>query len=152
MRFRINKQLIFFCCCLWVNIAFAQINATAQTESDKKAVDVTLKGAFQDKFFVGTALNTWQLTGKEPEAVEVVKQHFNSVVAENVMKSARIQPREGEFNFALADKFVEFGEQNDMHIHGHTLIWHSEAPDCLIINQNIIIQNSHLRWEEIEIT
>ena len=40
------------------------------------------------------------------------------------------EPEIKEINFALADKFVEFGEQNDMHIHGHTLIWHSQAPDC----------------------
>ncbi len=73
--------------------------------------------------------------GGEPGAMKVVKQHFNSIVAENCMKSGRIQPREGEFNFSIADKFVEFGEQNNMHIHGHTLIWHSQAPDWFFIDE-----------------
>lgn len=91
--------------------------------------DTTLKEAFEDRFFIGTALNTRQIMGGDPEAMEVVKRHFNSIVAENAMKSGRIQPRQGEFNFSIADEFVEFGERNDMHIHGHTLIWHSQAPD-----------------------
>jgi endo-1,4-beta-xylanase len=44
------------------------------------------------------------------------------------MKSGLIQPEEGQFNFELSDKFVEFGEQNNMFIIGHALIWHSQAP------------------------
>ncbi|MFC4874369.1 endo-1,4-beta-xylanase [Negadavirga shengliensis] len=59
----------------------------------------------------------------------MIKTHFNSIVAENVMKSGPLQRREGEFDFSLADRFVEFGEDNEMHITGHTLIWHSQAPN-----------------------
>lgn len=88
----------------------------------------TLKHAFKTKFYIGTALNAWQLNGMKPEEIKIVEEHFNSIVAENVMKSGRIQPEEGKFNFNLADQFVEFGEKNNMHIHGHTLIWHSQAP------------------------
>jgi len=44
------------------------------------------------------------------------------------MKSMFLQPREGEFYFEDADRFVKFAEENDMHIVGHTLIWHSQAP------------------------
>src|SRR5690606_4843615 len=46
----------------------------------------------------------------------------------NCMKSMFMQPREGEFYFEDADRFVEYGEKNNMHIVGHTLIWHSQAP------------------------
>lgn len=88
----------------------------------------TLKDAYKGKFVIGTALNTPQITGKAVDEVNIVKTHFNSIVAENCMKSGPIQPREGEFNFELADQFVEFGVQNNMHIVGHTLIWHSQAP------------------------
>ncbi len=92
-----------------------------QTES-------TLKGTLAGKFYMGAALNSGQINGTDVLSLAIVTKHFNSIVAENCMKSAVIQPVEGEFNFGLADKFVEFGVKNNMHIIGHTLIWHSQAP------------------------
>jgi endo-1,4-beta-xylanase len=89
---------------------------------------LTLKDAFNDIFHIGTALNGRQITGAAPDEIAIVKKHFNSIVAENCMKSGPLQAREGEFDFTLADQFVEFGVQNNMHIVGHTLIWHSQAP------------------------
>lgn len=94
----------------------------------------SLKDAFSGKFYMGTALNEAQIMGTDTAAVRVIKKHFNAIVAENCMKSEEIQPVEGEFNFALADKFVEFGEQNDMFITGHTLIWHSQAPKWFFVD------------------
>jgi endo-1,4-beta-xylanase len=135
MSSRIKNQILFLVFCLCFNIVLANIQTTKQEDSIQRVADVTLKEAFKGKFFFGTAINTRQLTGKEPEAVEVVKQHFNSIVAENCMKSARIHPREGDFTFELADKFVKFGEENNMHIHGHTLIWHSQAPDWFFVDE-----------------
>ena len=90
--------------------------------------ELKLKDAFQDKFYIGTALNTGQITGRDTAAIRVVKDNFNAIVAENIMKSGMLQAREGVFNFDLADQFVAFGEQNKMQINGHTLIWHSQAP------------------------
>ncbi|WP_187264401.1 endo-1,4-beta-xylanase [Pontibacter beigongshangensis] len=90
--------------------------------------ELTLKDAYKDKFYIGTALNERQIMGNDAAAVQVVKENFNAVVAENCMKSGMLQPVEGEFRFELADQFVAFGEQNNMHINGHTLIWHSQAP------------------------
>lgn len=98
----------------------------AQQDAGHKAV---LKEAFKGKFVIGTALNTPQIMGKDKETLEVVKNHFNAIVAENCMKSGMLQPGKGEFHFELADRFVSFGEENDMLINGHTLIWHSQAPD-----------------------
>jgi endo-1,4-beta-xylanase len=91
--------------------------------------EVTLKDAYRGKFHIGTALNTPQITGSAVEEVNVVKNNFNSIVAENCMKSGPMQPREGEFDFTLSDQFVDFGVKNNMHIVGHTLIWHSQAPN-----------------------
>ncbi len=96
--------------------------ATAQTD------EPSLKDAFENKFEIGVALSDFQIMGRDAESMDVVKHHYNAIVAENCMKSGRIQAKEGEFNFDLADRFVEFGEANNMTIHGHTLIWHSQAP------------------------
>ncbi|MFC0875326.1 endo-1,4-beta-xylanase [Saccharicrinis sp. FJH2] len=90
--------------------------------------ELALKDAFKGKFYIGTALNGAQITGRDTLAVRIVKEQFNAIVAENCMKSASLQPEEGRFNFSLADQFVKFGEENDMFITGHTLIWHSQIP------------------------
>lgn len=86
----------------------------------------TLKEAFADEFLVGTALNAAQITGQDREAQALIATHFNSIVAENCMKSEEIQPEEGKFDFSLSDPFVAFGEENGMFIIGHTLVWHSQ--------------------------
>jgi endo-1,4-beta-xylanase len=109
-------------------IAFAILSCSAHRK-ENEVKEPTLREAVKDKFLIGTALNTNQIWGKDTAAVKIVKEQFNSIVAENCMKSMYIQPVEGEFNFKDADKFVEFGEQNNMFITGHTLIWHSQAPD-----------------------
>lgn len=88
----------------------------------------TLKDAYAGKFFIGTAMNAPQILEHNAAEVKVIKENFNAIVAENCMKSGPMQPEEGKFDFELADKFVEFGVQNNMHITGHCLIWHSQAP------------------------
>ncbi|HLQ70440.1 MAG TPA: endo-1,4-beta-xylanase [Bacillota bacterium] len=108
-----------------LTVACTSTNSQIQNKSE----EVIFKEAYADYFHIGTALNLEQIWQRDAEAAKIVKQHFNSIVAENCMKSKFIQPREGEFYFDDADRFVEFGEKNDMHIVGHTLIWHSQAPD-----------------------
>ncbi|MDR1883951.1 MAG: endo-1,4-beta-xylanase [Prevotella sp.] len=88
-----------------------------------------LKDALKDKFLIGTALNIGQIWEKDSLADKVIKRQFDAIVAENCMKSMYLQPKEGEFFFDDADRFVEFGEQNNMFVTGHCLIWHSQAPD-----------------------
>ncbi|WP_321321713.1 endo-1,4-beta-xylanase [Labilibaculum sp.] len=96
---------------------------------------VSLKLAVGDRFYIGTALNSAQIVGADTPAIKIIKQHFNAVVAENVMKSEVVQPVEGEFDFDMADKFVRFGLDNKLFITGHTLIWHSQAPDWLFVDK-----------------
>jgi endo-1,4-beta-xylanase len=103
--------------------------------SNKTEPEKTLKNTFEGKFYIGAALNERQITGEDSLSVEIVKKHFNSIVAENCMKGERIHPVEGQFNWDLADRFVEFGEENDMHIVGHTLIWHSQAPRWFFVDE-----------------
>lgn len=96
--------------------------------SCKPKAEIGLKDAFANKFYVGVAMNTAQITGNDSLALALIKKHFNSIVAENCMKSEVMQPVEGEFDFTLADRMIKLGEENKMHIVGHTLIWHSQAP------------------------
>jgi len=95
-----------------------------------------LKEAYKDKFLVGVAINKNQLSEESSKTLELVKTQFNSIVAENCMKSESVQPHQGRFIFDDSDKFVEFGEANNMFIIGHTLVWHSQTPEWLFIDKN----------------
>ena len=88
--------------------------------------ETTRRSLFGDRFLIGTALNTAQIIGRDTAALQIVRTHFNSVVAENCMKCEVIHPEENRYDFTQADKFVEFGEKNGMAVIGHCLIWHSQ--------------------------
>lgn len=101
---------------------------------NKESKQTTLKDAFKYHFLIGMAMNTDQFTGRDIKSANIVKQQCNSITAENCMKSEVIQPTEGQFNFSLADSFVQFGVEHNMSIMGHTLIWHSQAPKWFFID------------------
>lgn len=124
---RRESKMWFITMLLTVAVTSCNSTATEQTPS--------LKDAYQNKFVIGTALNKGHNYGTDTLGINLIKQHFNSIVAENCMKSMHIQPSEGVFFFDEADKFVEFGEANNMNIIGHTLIWHSQAPDWFFVDE-----------------
>ena len=95
----------------------------------------SLKNALDGRFYIGTALNLNQIQGRDTASLKIVKEQFAAIVAENCMKSMYMQPKEGEFFFDDAEKFVEFGEQNNLFITGHTLIWHSQAPSWFFTDE-----------------
>lgn len=87
-----------------------------------------LKSAFKHAFYIGTALNRNQITGVDKNSVAIVKKHFNSITAENILKWLYVHPEPKRYDFAPADSFVAFGEKNKMFIVGHTLVWHNQTP------------------------
>ena len=86
----------------------------------------TLKDVFKDDFYIGAALGAEHILEKNPKANTLIKTQFNSITPENHMKSMNIHPEWNRYDFFLADKFVEYGQKNNMFIVGHTLIWHSQ--------------------------
>ncbi|MBN2102737.1 endo-1,4-beta-xylanase [bacterium] len=90
---------------------------------------VMLKELVKNVFYLGTALNDRQVDGHEPETLQILKNHFNSITAENEMKWSTIGKHPGKYNFKDADDLVVLGEANDMFIVGHTLVWHNQTPD-----------------------
>lgn len=123
------KKSIYYLLSSLFWISLAACSSSASNESSKQGdADESLKNAYKDKFYIGVALNQDLYLGLNEQEQQMVKKHFNSIVAENDMKSEKLQPKEGTFFFDHADKFIEFGEKNDMYIIGHTLVWHSQAP------------------------
>lgn len=111
-------------------ITLALSNAVAQKTGN------SLKKAFKDKFYIGTAMSLPQINGTDVKSDQIITSQFSSIVAENCMKSMFLQPQEGKFFFDDADRFVAFGEKNKMFIIGHTLIWHSQLPKWFFVDKD----------------
>ncbi|MEN3325059.1 endo-1,4-beta-xylanase [Mariniflexile soesokkakense] len=97
-----------------------------ETNQHKSSKDVMLKDAFNENFFIGVAINENQILEMDSLETGLVSNQFNSITAENIMKSMFIHPSKDTFDFKMTDKYVGFGEKHNMFIHGHTLIWHSQ--------------------------
>lgn len=121
---------------LKIGVALCLFPIIAVCASGKKSELTPLKEAFKGKFLIGVALNTNQFREIDTKSNPLILSNFNSIVAENCMKSEVIQPIEGQFDFERADQFVRFGEKYKMIVIGHTLIWHSQAPKWFFEDKN----------------
>jgi len=99
------------------------------------SAESTLKESIGKYFLIGTAVDTKQCAGKEPKAEEVIKKHFNSIVAENCMKGESIHPEQNRYDWDDSDAFVDFGIRNNMAIIGHCLVWHSQPPKWMFTDK-----------------
>ena len=88
----------------------------------------SLRTIFEGAFLVGAALNAAQFSGLDTIGAAIVRAQFNSITPENVLKWGSVHPRPGTYDFAAADRYVAFGEQNRMFIVGHNLVWHNQTP------------------------
>ncbi|SFQ42097.1 endo-1,4-beta-xylanase [Parafilimonas terrae] len=96
-------------------------NAAAQTTP-------SLKEVFKNYFLIGTAMDAQQIEEKDAAADALIKQQFNAVTPENIMKAEIIQPGWNKYDFDLADKLVAYAQKNNIKVNAHTLIWHSQLP------------------------
>lgn len=105
---------------LFAVTALLAVSCTSQKET------ASLKDAYKDDFYIGTALSANQIEEKDKKEDSLIRKEFNAITAENIMKSMFTHPQKDKYDFTLSDKFVAYGEKNKMFIHGHTLIWHSQ--------------------------
>ena len=94
----------------------------------------SLKKYFSSFFNIGAAINEDIILNLDNDSKRIVETNFNSITPENSLKWMFIQPSPNYFNFTVADKYVDFGTKNNMHIVGHALVWHSQLADFM---QNI---------------
>lgn len=80
-----------------------------------------------DRFTVGAAVSPDEVDPANALG-QLTMKHFTALVAGNTMKWDALQPKEGQFQWAEADKMVEFGSLTGMAIRGHTLVWHQQTP------------------------
>ena len=112
--------------------------SSCKTVQNKSEAAVSLKNAYKENFYIGTALDTNQIVESDPLVTNLISKEFNSISPENCMKSMFLHPQKDKFDFKMSDKYVAFGEKHNMFIHGHTLIWHSQlAPWITQIKDSI---------------
>jgi endo-1,4-beta-xylanase len=78
-------------------------------------------------FNIGVAMGT-QFESNNTVHNNLVKREFNTIVAENCMKASNVHPVKGQPTFTTADRLMQFAEDNDMRVRGHTLIWYNQNP------------------------
>jgi GH35 family endo-1,4-beta-xylanase len=85
----------------------------------------TIKDVYKDLFVIGMA---GDLPGNySEEELGLVKGHFGIVTPENCMKPGPVHPGEDTWRFERPDALVKWCGDNNLAIHGHTLVWHSQT-------------------------
>jgi endo-1,4-beta-xylanase len=105
--------------------------SSCKTAQNKSETAVSLKNAYKENFYIGTAIDTNQINESNVLVTNLISKEFNCISPENCMKSMFIHPQKDEFDFKMSDKYVAFGKKHHMFIHGHTLIWHSQLAPWL---------------------
>ena len=73
-----------------------------------------LRETYAPYFKVGVALGRREVA--DPACRDLAAREFSSATAENVMKPAEVQPREGVFSWQDSDAFVSFAEKSGMKV------------------------------------
>lgn len=85
--------------------------------------DGMLRDAFRNNFSVGAAVTANQINANNLSAT-LAQSQFNVVTPEYELKPDQIAPTEGVYNFAPADRIVDWALENNMTVRGHALVWH----------------------------
>jgi len=77
--------------------------------------------------YIGTALHHSAFE-RDSRVRETAKEQFNLIVPENSLKMRDVSLGPYNYDFAKVDKYINFAEENDMAMRGHTLVWHESIP------------------------
>src|SRR5690554_2022963 len=121
--------------CITIVAASLMFFGCMQAADQDSTGTLSISEVYQDDFMIGAALNHSQIAEDDVNGVKLVKEQFNTITPENIMKWEIIHPEPDTFDFEAADQFVQFGEQNDMFMVGHTLVWHSQTPEWVFLDE-----------------
>lgn len=111
-------------CTIFATIAHGQDNEDATEPAVKPSISVGLKDAFAGRFLIGAAGDLWGYSEAELANIEA---NYDILTPENCMKPERIHPREDQYNWSTPDALVQWCEDNEIRVWGHTLVWHSQT-------------------------
>src|SRR5688572_32219861 len=93
-----------------------------------EAAPAGLAAAWKRHFRIGVAMSNQMLDRQTGADLDLIAREFNSVTAENAMKWGEIRRDNVNWRWDRADQLVNFAAKHDMHVLGHTLVWHSQVP------------------------
>ena len=126
-----DSRFLRFMASVWVYLILSGVFYTAHAQQltvEPGLDNQGLKDFYSNYFPIGVAVGLRNLRGDESV---LIKKQFNSLTAENAMKMAPLQPKEGEFYWKAADSIVNFAVKNGIKIRGHNLCWHQQTPDWM---------------------
>jgi endo-1,4-beta-xylanase len=86
----------------------------------------SLKESFADYFYIGNIMEPNQV-GNDT-TTEMYAYHYNFVTAENAMKPDKFAHNKGDYVFPRGTDFmIDWALENDIKVHGHALVWHSQS-------------------------
>ncbi|MDQ0060765.1 GH35 family endo-1,4-beta-xylanase [Paenibacillus harenae] len=107
-------------------------------EQEQQQTGFSLAEAFRNDFLIGTAVNKRTIVSQS----DLLKEHYNSLTAENEMKFERLHPEEHRYTFEEADQIAGFARENGMSLRGHTLVWHNQTPGWVFEDGNAFSSRS----------
>ncbi len=124
---KISKSLLIYIL-LTIKLAAQQPIAETKTKEvlNQKPTEKGLKDYYKKYFPIGVAVSPKLL--EDTLSAALIIHQFNSLTAENVMKMGLVHPEENRYNWAPADKIVNFAQKNGFLLRGHNLCWHNQTP------------------------
>lgn len=116
------------------DLAIVMTSAAAGPVEAQPAIQADLKpikDKFAGAFSIGAAVTPNNISGVTGD---MLLKHFNSIVAENAMKSMYIHPTEASYYWDEADRIVAFAKKNGMELRYHTLLWHEQCAPWFFVD------------------
>lgn len=103
----------------------------------------TIKDAYGKLFLIGTA---GDIPGNySSDELRLIKENFTVVTPENCMKPGPVHPEPDKWNFERPDALVKWCQENDIAIHGHTLVWHGQTGNWFFQDANKEVLTQRLK-------
>ncbi len=109
---------------LLTTLMVGSVTVNAATPTGTRLKDV------QSRVMVGTEFSSG-FYNNDSTFFNTATPEFNLVTAENCMKWDALEPSQNSFNFGEADKLLSWANTNKYKVHGHTFVWHNQAPSWL---------------------
>lgn len=91
------------------------------TSSAETPTEPGLKDLVGSRFKIGVGVGVRLL--EDEACASLIRKQFQILTPENCMKPQGVHPAESEWNFADADRFVNFAKESGLEVVGHCLVW-----------------------------